>query len=117
MFTPPPLSQDFFMKGIDKFYAYDFLAILLRFHWLTCTKNFKALAALGSCHLTSSRQWVNENLQFSRLLERISDSFQYFSREIFMVARSYRVLATDIKNLLVSDLVSLETRLKVLSIF
>ena len=39
--------------------------------------------------------------------------FSIFFREIFMVARSHRVLAADIKSLLISALVSLETRLKV----
>ena len=34
--------------------------------------------------------------------------------EIYMVARSYRVRVADIKSLLVSALVSLETRFKVL---
>ena len=36
--------------------------------------------------------------------------FSIFFYEIFMVARSHRVLAADIKSLLISALVSLETR-------
>ena len=39
--------------------------------------------------------------------------FSIFFHEIFMVARSHRVLAADIKSLLISALVSLETRIKV----
>ena len=39
--------------------------------------------------------------------------FSIFFHEIFTVARSYRLLATSIKSLLIRTLVSLETRLKV----
>ena len=39
--------------------------------------------------------------------------FSIFFHEINIIARSFRVLAADIKSLLVSALVSLETRLKV----
>ena len=39
--------------------------------------------------------------------------FSIFFHEIFMVERSDRVLAADIKSLLISFLVSLETMLKV----
>ena len=39
--------------------------------------------------------------------------FSIFFHEIFMVARSHRVLAADIKSLLISALGSLETRLGV----
>ena len=42
----------------------------------------------------------------------MSASLQYFSHEIFLIARSYRVLAVKIKVLSVSVLVALETRLK-----
>ena len=52
-----PLLQDFFAKNIGKLYA---------------------LASLGSCHVTSSRQGVNENLQFSRFLKHVSEKFRYF---------------------------------------
>ena len=70
------------------------------------------LAALGSCHVTSSRQGVIENFQFSRFLEHISE-FSKFFREIYMLARSYRALAENINNLLISALVSVEARIKV----
>ena len=32
---PPQLLQDFFVKNIGKLYAYDLLAMLLEFYWLT----------------------------------------------------------------------------------
>ena len=70
-----------------------------------------ALAALGSCHVTSSRQEVNENLQFSKFLEHTKE-FSIFFREIYIVARSYQATA-DIKNLLISAQVSQKTRFKV----
>ena len=76
--VPPPLLQDFFVKNIGILYAYDFLTLLLKFYYLTFKKNFKALAALESCHVTFFRQKANENLQFSRFLEHISESFLYF---------------------------------------
>ena len=57
-----------------------------------------ALAALGSCHVTSSRQEVNDNLQFSKFLDHTKE-FSIFFREIYMVARSYQALAADIKSL------------------
>ena len=34
-----PLLQDFFGKNIGKFNAYDFLAMLLKFYWLTFERN------------------------------------------------------------------------------
>ena len=40
--------------------------------------------------------------------------FSIFFHEIYMVARSCHVLAADIKSVLTSGLISLETRLKVL---
>ena len=51
--------------------------MLLEFYWLTLKKNFKALAALGSCYATSS--WgVNENLPVSRFLEhRVFNTFSW----------------------------------------
>ena len=78
--------QDFFMRNIGKVNAYDFLTLNI----------FKALAAPGSCQVTSSRPGVNENLRFSRFLDHISRGFLIFFDEIFMVARTYRVLVTDI---------------------
>ena len=61
-----PLLQDFFVRNKGKFYAYDFLDMLLEYYWLTFEKHFKALTALGTCHVTSFGQGLNENLQFSR---------------------------------------------------
>ena len=36
------LLQDFFVKNIGKLYAYEFLALLLKFYWLT----FKPISSL-----------------------------------------------------------------------
>ena len=76
------------------------------------SKHCKALAFLGSCHVTSSWQEVNENLKFLRFLVHISKKFQYFLWNLY----GSKVLSSsvaDIKSLLISALVSLETRLKV----
>ena len=78
--------------------------------------NFKTLASLRSCHVTSFQQRVNEDFEDFRayLME-----FSIYFHEIPMVARSYPILAADIKNLLTISLVSLETRLNfpILAIF
>ena len=50
-------------------------------------------------------------LSVFEVLEHISE-FSKFSREIYLLSRSYRALAENIKNLLISALVSVETRLK-----
>ena len=60
----------------------------------------------------SSLQGVNVNLQFFRLLKHISEIFQYFFNEIYMVARLYQFLAVYIKSLLISSLYILNSRLK-----
>ena len=73
-----PLLQDFFVKNIGKFYAYDFLAMVIKILLAKFRKISKALAALWSCHVTSSGQGVNENLRFSKFSEHISKCFQYF---------------------------------------
>ena len=37
-----PLLQDLFVKNIGTFFAYDFLAMSLKFYWLTFKNNFKS---------------------------------------------------------------------------
>ena len=74
-------------------------------------KKSKALAAIGSCHVTSSRQGA---FAIFEVLRAYLKEFSIFFREICMIARSYQALAADIKSLVISILVSLETRLKVL---
>ena len=53
------------------------LAMLVKFYRMIFEKIIKALAALGSCHATSS--WgVNENLRVSRFLEhRVFNTFSW----------------------------------------
>ena len=53
-------------------------------------------------------------IYYVEVFRHISESIQF--HEIFIVARSYRVLAADIRSLLISALGSLETRL-MLAIF
>ena len=91
------MLQDFFVKNVGKLYAYDFLS----------------LASLRSCHVTSARQGLNDCLAIFEDFRAYLKEFSIFSHEIYMVARSYQILAADIKSLLISALVSLETRLKV----
>ena len=72
----------------------------------------KFMAPLASYHLTSSRQEVNKILRLSRFFEYISGCFHYLFM-IFLVARSYRALAVDIKSLIASALVTLALSFKV----
>ena len=60
-----PFIAKFFMKKIGKFHAYTFLSMFIEFFWLTSKKRFMALAALGSCHVTSSRQGLIKLWRFS----------------------------------------------------
>ena len=53
-----------------------------------------------------------QEIIFEVLGEYLS-KFLLFLREIFLVARSYRVLVINIKTLIMSDLFTLETKLKV----
>ena len=109
--------QDLILKNISKFYAYDFLAMLLKHFWLTFRKICKALASLGSCHVTSFQQGLNKNLQFLRFLQHISNSFQYFSWKLW-----YKDLINFLQQrskVCLSTLASLEAWLKapILAIF
>ena len=52
--STPPVAR-FFCEKIGNLYAYDFYTLPLKFYQLTL-KKIKALAAPGSCHVTSSRQ-------------------------------------------------------------
>ena len=108
---PPPVAK-IFRKKIGILYEYDFYTLPLKFYWLTFEK-IHSSSGLGSCHVTSSQEGVNENLRFSRFLGHILWSFKYFFHEISMVARYYRVLTVDIKTSLTNALFSLETRPKV----
>ena len=107
----PPLLEDFFVKKISKLYAYDSLTLYIKLHWLTF-ENIQGsggpIELSGDLFLTRSKRKLV--FVFFRVYFR---EFSIFFHEIFIVARSYRVLAADIKSLLISALVSLETRLKV----
>ena len=103
-----PLLQGFFVKNIAKFYVYDFLAVLLKLYWLTF---------ISSCPRELSRDLfsIGGKRKFSicEVFRAYFRDFSIFFHEIFMVAGSHRVLASDIKRLLVNALLSIETRLKV----
>ena len=74
------------------------MGMLPEFDRLTFRIIFKALSALGSFHVISSRQVVIENEWFSSFFEHISRNFQYFFMNFLFVARCYRALATHIKS-------------------
>ena len=58
-----------------------------------------ALAALESCHMNSSRQEVNGNFANFEVFRAFLRDFSIYFHEMFMVARSHRVLAADIISL------------------
>ena len=58
-------------------------------------------------------RWGKRKFAILEVFRAYLRKFSIFFHEIFMVARSNRVLAADIKSLLISTLGSLETRLKV----
>ena len=106
------MLEDFFLKKISKLYAYDSLTLYIKLHWLTF-ENIQGsggpIELSGDLFLTRSKR----KLVFV-FLEYISGSFQYFFMKSFMAARFYRVLAADIKSLIISAIVILQTRQKVL---
>ena len=110
--VPPPLLQDFFVKNIGILYAYDFLTLLLKFYYLVF---IKIQGSSGSRELSRDLFSTGGKRKFVifEVFRAYLREFSIFFHEIFMVARYHRVLAADIKSLLVSDLVSLETGLKV----
>ena len=64
-----------FLEKVVRFYAYNSLALLLEFYWLTL-----ALPALRNCHVTSSRHGVKGKFVISRFLERILVNFNVFHK-------------------------------------
>ena len=76
-----------------------------KFYWITFKKNClsRELFTTGG----------KRKLSVLEVFRAYLKDFSIFFREIYMVARSFYILAEDIKSLFVSTLVSLETRLKV----
>ena len=74
------------------------------------------IAKLSSCprepRVASCRQGQTKFCDFKVFRGHLKE-FSIFFHEIYMIARSYQVLAADIKTLNISPLVSLETRLRV----
>ena len=107
----PPVAR-YFVKDIGKLYAYDFLPMLLKFYWIT----FKKIhGSSGPREPSRDLFSTGGKLKFAifEVFRASLKEFSIFFHEIYMVARSYRVLATDITSLLIRALVSLETRLKI----
>ena len=92
----------------------DFLLVLPKSSRTTFKTNFETLSALGDCHVTIIGGVLNKKSMIFRFLEYMSATFWYFFMKTFLVLRSYRVLVINIKILIMSPLVTLKTRLKVL---
>ena len=106
-----PPDARFFVKNICIFYAYDFLAMYLQFYWLTFKKILGCSCSRElSCDLFSTG--CKRKFAIFEDFRGYLRKFSIFFHEIVMVARSYQVLATHIRSLLIGALVGLETRLK-----
>ena len=69
----PPVAR-FFVKNLDKLYAYDFLAMLLKFYWLTSQGCSFARELSRDFFLT----WGKRKIAIFEVLKHMSESFQYF---------------------------------------
>ena len=86
--------------------------MLLKFDWLTFKKIYGS-----SGPREPSRDLVStggkQKFTIFEVFRAYVREFSIFFHEIYMVARSYQVVAASIKSLLINALVSLETMLKV----
>ena len=102
----------FFVKNIYISYAFDFLTLLLKFYWLTFKKS---QGSSSPRELSRDLFSTGGKRKFSifEVFRAYLKEFSIFFHEIYLVAKSYRALTEDIKSLIISAVVSLETRLKV----
>ena len=103
------------MKNIGKLYAYDLFAYVTKTLLANFLKRFQGSSFFP--RLSRDLFSTGGKQKFAnKVIRAYLTEFSIFFHKIFMVARSRGVLAADIKSLLVSALVNLETRLKVLTI-
>ena len=107
---PVICQKDFFVKNIGKLYEYDFLPMLLKFYWLTFEKcqGSRFPRELSRDILSTGGKQIFAIFEVFRGYLR---EFSILFHEIYMVTRSYQVLAADIKSVLLSALFSLITTL------
>ena len=106
VFTPP--VERFFREMHQQILSIWFLVVLLKFYWLNFSSSCPGELPRDLFSTGGKRKYAI--FQVFRAYFRVTS---IVSHEIFMVARSHRVLAADIKSLLISALLSLETRLEV----
>ena len=68
---------------------------------------------LGVCHVTFIGEMVYKKSMIFEVLWACLGEFLIFLRDILLVARSYRIVAINIKSLNIGALVTLVTRFKV----
>ena len=80
---------------------------------------FETLSAQGACLVAVTRRGEKHEINDSRGFMRNLCKFLIFLHEIFLIARSYRVIVTTTKSLIIGALVTMERRLKfpILSVF
>ena len=84
--------------------------ILLDNFWIDFWKLISSGGLSGDHYLRGCTQEIHD---FQGLLSIISVSFWHFFMKLFLIVRSYQVLVIEINILIMSALVTLETRLKV----
>ena len=107
----PSCVARFFAKKIGKFNAYKLLTLWLK-SYSPISKNIIRL-----CRLQGAATWPpldrgKRKFAIFEVFRAYLGDFSIFFHETYMIARSYQVLAADIKSLLISALVSLEASLK-----
>ena len=102
MFTP--LVERFFREMHQQILSIWFLVVLLKFYWLNFSSSCPGELPRDLFSAGGKRKYAI--FQVFRAYPRDTS---IVSHEIFMVARSHRVLAADIKSLLISALLSLES--------
>ena len=81
-------------------YAYDFLPMLLKFYWLTL-KKFQGSTFPRDLSRDLFSTGAKRKFSFFEVFRAYLMERSIFFCKIYMVARSYRALAEDIKSLLI----------------
>ena len=108
----PPNRRNIHGKN-GKCNQFEFLQVMSKSSWTAFKTIFETSPSLEPFTWPLLEGRYTRNPWFFRLLGNIAASFFIFVREIFLVARSYRVHVITIKSLIIGALVTLEMRLKV----
>ena len=110
---PTPLNVEKIRQEKRQMQSIWFLQGSSKSFWTTFKTIFETLSALGACHVTNIGGVVYKISMIFKVFGVYFASFWYFFMKPFLVVRSYRVLVTSIKSLIMGALVTLGARLKV----